>query len=59
MNVKINMNVPNALDLCPRCFGTGKLKAMQSAMTRFGESVRAADTTVKCNLCNGKGFLKK
>lgn len=59
MEFKIDLKLPNIADLCPCCWGTGKLKAMQRAMTYNGESVRTADTTVKCTHCNGKGFIKK
>ena len=59
MEIKINMGLSDFTNLCPRCLGSGKLKAMQSAMTYGGKSARATDTTVKCNLCNGKGFIKE
>ena len=38
---------------CPMCFGTGKLKAMQNAMTYDGPSVRVEDKTIKCMHCMG------
>jgi hypothetical protein len=41
--------------MCMACLGSGKLPAMQSAMTINGPSVRGKDTEVKCNVCNGKG----
>jgi DnaJ-class molecular chaperone len=56
LELKINIT-PS--DLCPYCFGLGKLKAMQRAMTLGGGSVRVDDTTVKCNHCNGTGLYKK
>jgi len=44
-----------AMDLCPLCGGTGKLKAMQMAMTYDAGAVRYKDTTTKCSQCNGTG----
>ena len=44
--------------LCPKCLGSGKLKAMQAAKYINGPTVRAADTTVPCDCCGGLGFLK-
>lgn len=46
-------------DMCPYCYGSGKLKAMQRAMTYDGGSVRAKDTLVKCSNCKGTGVLRK
>lgn len=57
MEIKIDMSMPR--DICPYCFGLGKLKAMQRAMTYEGVSVRTKDTFVKCNHCKGTGLLKK
>ncbi|MBO0961466.1 hypothetical protein J1P26_17305 [Neobacillus sp. MM2021_6] len=56
MEIKINFTPSN---LCPYCFGTGKLKAMQRAMTLNGISIRIDDTEVKCNHCKGSGLYKK
>lgn len=44
---------------CPYCVGTGKLKAMQSAMTFNGPSVRVHDTKVECSHCKGAGRILK
>lgn len=41
---------------CSHCFCSGKQKAMQSAMTYGGGSIRTNDTKVKCKHCSGKGF---
>ena len=53
--MQIEIKTPSFSDLCPYCYGTGKLKAMQRAMTFNGKSVRVQDTTVKCNQCDGTG----
>ena len=58
MEIKIDIGLPNITDLCPYCFGTGKLKAMQSAMVYGGKPVRITDTKVKCVYCKGTGFIK-
>lgn len=42
-------------NICPHCFGRGKLKAMQSVATFNGGSVRGQDKEVRCANCNGKG----
>jgi RecJ-like exonuclease len=55
LEIKINITPSN---LCPYCFGTGKLKAMQSAMTLNSKSIRVNDTSVKCNYCKGTGLNK-
>lgn len=41
---------------CHHCFGTGKLKAMQSVVTGNGISVRGLDKQIKCKHCNGTGL---
>lgn len=43
-------------NICPHCLGSGKLKAMQAAMTYDAGSIRVNDTKVKCSHCNGRGF---
>ncbi|SNR95708.1 hypothetical protein SAMN05446037_100281 [Anaerovirgula multivorans] len=58
MNIKIDMSLQKGLCLCPYCLGTGKLKAMQNAMTYDAGTIRYKDTLVKCNHCNGTGLLK-
>lgn len=35
-------------DICPYCFGTGRLKAMQSYMTYNAGTIRGPDTWVTC-----------
>lgn len=40
---------------CPYCMGTGKLKAMQRAMTFNGSSIRVHDTKVERRHCKGTG----
>lgn len=55
MNIQINFNALGFENLCPHCLGTGKLKAMQMAMTYDAGTVRANDTKVKCKHCNGTG----
>ena len=42
-------------DICPCCFGQGKVKAMQSYMTYDAGSVRGPDTWVTCPVCKGTG----
>ena len=59
MDIKIEIKAPDVMDLCPYCLGSGKLKAMQSAMTYDAGSIRAKDTKVKCRNCNGTGFKNK
>lgn len=54
----INITPPKLEDICWACGGSGKLKAMQSAMTYDAGSIRAKDTTVKCPRCNGTGFRR-
>lgn len=54
MNIKIN--VLKDVKFCPYCFGTGKLKAMQSAAIYGGGSVRGKDKFVKCEFCKGTGI---
>lgn len=46
-------------DICPCCFGTGKIKAMQSYMTYDAGSVRWPDIWVTCPICNGTGKPKE
>jgi len=53
---EINIILPKLPELCPTCLGSGKLKAMQAAMTYDAGTVRAADTTIKCNMCKGSGW---
>jgi DnaJ-class molecular chaperone len=59
INIKVDINYPKEMRFCPYCFGTGKLKAMQNAMTYEGISIRVQDTFVKCSHCNGTGVLIK
>ena len=59
MEIKLNINFGikelSMSNTCPYCLGSGKLKSMQRALTYDAGSVRAADTKVKCNHCNGTG----
>lgn len=50
MNIEIK-NIP----ICHYCLGSGKLKAMQSAIYK-NASIRANDITVKCKHCKGTGL---
>lgn len=45
--------------ICPCCFGTGKVKAMQRYMTYDAGSVRGPDIWVTCPVCNGTGKPKE
>lgn len=47
----------NEIRICPRCGGTGKLKAMQLGISRNGKSQRVHDTEVKCKNCGGAGLI--
>lgn len=55
MKIEINL-LPPLAELCPYCFGSGKQKAMQMAMTYDAGIVRTEDTLVKCLHCNGRGL---
>lgn len=57
MEIKIQ-TLPNISDICPNCFGTGKQKAMQMAMTLDKRAIRDKDIKVKCQFCNGTGLRK-
>ncbi|MGL5328871.1 MAG: hypothetical protein ACRDD7_06355 [Peptostreptococcaceae bacterium] len=46
------------IELCSYCLGSGKQKAMQSAING-NVSVRYIDTDVKCKYCNGSGVKNK
>lgn len=56
MNIKINVLKDGRF--CPYCFGSGRLKSMQSVATYGGGSIRGKDTQVKCKFCNGVGTIK-
>ena len=45
--------------ICPACLGSGKVKAMQAAMTYDVGAIRAKDTIVKCPYCKGTGRREK
>lgn len=45
------------VSICPKCNGTGKLKAMQLGINNFGQTQRTDDLTVKCDYCLGLGVL--
>ena len=56
IEIEIERSLNKSLfNICPYCLGTGKLKAMQSAMTYDAGTVRVNDTKVKCIYCNGTG----
>lgn len=57
--ISINIGLPQDMDICSACFGTGKLKAMQSMATYDAGSIRGPDKLVKCTYCNGTGFRRK
>lgn len=54
-SVEIKIDPIDLRDVCPYCFGTGRVKAMQSYATYNGMSIRGPDTTEKCAACNGTG----
>lgn len=41
--------------ICPYCLGSGKRKAMQSAISRKWTSIRWEDTEQDCQYCKGTG----
>ncbi len=45
--------------LCPKCLGSGKVRAMQAARYIGGPAVRVKDTAVPCDRCGGFGYLKE
>ena len=48
------------ISTCPKCNGTGRLKAMQMGVSIPNAEKRverAEDTTVKCDYCLGLGVL--
>lgn len=55
--MEFNISIPKCIEIkfkmCPYCFGSGRLKAMQSMSTYGGGSIRGKDTQVKCRFCNG------
>ena len=57
MQIKIDMN--SKIKLCPYCFGSGKLKAMQSVAVCRGVSARSEDIQVECKHCKGIGLIIK
>lgn len=52
--MEIKIEPLNEINICPYCFGNGKLKAMQSLATFNGGSVRGRNKEVRCANCNGK-----
>ena len=63
MNKIITNTGITAGDVCPKCLGSGKVKAMQMARYINGPTVRVEDTRVEdtrvaCDLCGGSGRLK-
>lgn len=55
--VTINLNLPDGR-LCPKCLGSGKVKAMQAARYINGPTIRVEDTRVPCDMCGGCGMLR-
>jgi DnaJ-class molecular chaperone len=58
----IKISFPKIENLCPQCFGSGKLKAMQNALVKSMNgstinTVRYYDTSVKCPYCDGRGYI--
>lgn len=45
--------------LCPYCSGSGKRLAMTLAINLSGKTVRGKNTKVKCDQCEGKGFIER
>ena len=58
MKLKIYISNKVNINICPYCYGSGKLKAMQSVTTYNGGSIRGKDTTMKCRHCNENGLIK-
>lgn len=54
----IEIKLPSLSDLCMYCYGSGKQKAMQMAMTYDAGSIRVNDTEVRCEHCKGTGYKK-
>lgn len=44
--------------VCPYCFGSGKVKAMQNYMTYDAGTIRGPDTYISCPFCSGTGRRK-
>lgn len=59
MNIKIYNNIYSHMKMCLYCSGTGKLKAMQSAISNNGTCVRTIDKIIKCKHCEGTGYVVK
>lgn len=53
--MQIEIKFPAITELCAYCFGSGRLKAMQSVALFGGGSIQGRDTTMKCPYCKGKG----
>lgn len=55
--MKVEFPTPR-LTTCHHCFGRGKLKVMQSAITSDGKSsIRTLDKYTECKHCNGTGII--
>lgn len=62
VNMDLRASITEELDkykFCPLCYGTGKLKAMQSIVDYKLNSIRGKDTQVKCNHCKGVGLIRE
>ena len=49
--------------ICPECKGVGKVKPSTSykvglAIASFGFGLLRADEPIKCEMCNGKGYVE-
>lgn len=45
-------------ELCPVCFGSGKIKVMKACMTYDAGTIRGPDIKIVCPYCNGTGKTK-
>lgn len=56
--MEIKIESLKEINICPHCFGSGKLKVMQSLAMTDGGSIRGADAKLKCEYCGGSGLVK-
>lgn len=56
--MEIKIEPLKEINFCPFCFGSGKLKAMQSLANFDKGSIRGKDAAVKCKYCDGSGLVK-
>lgn len=50
----MNIEIKN-IQICPYCLGSGKLKAMQSAIYK-NKNIRANDIYIQCKYCKRIGL---